>query len=62
MKKLIIVFLITGALAACGDNQTNQDGINNDADSINNNMQSDTSRMNTDTTGTGNMNQDTMRR
>lgn len=62
MKKLLIIVLLTGALAACGDNQTNQDGINNNADSVNNTTPStsDTSRMNTDTTGT--MNQDTMRR
>jgi hypothetical protein len=62
MKKLLIIILITGALAACGDNQTNQERINNSADST---MPSttDTSMMNTDTAGrqNPNHNQDSLR-
>lgn len=57
MKKLLIIALVTGALAACGDN-SNQDRINNDAnrDSITGPASPDTSMMNTDTTGLGNQN------
>lgn len=62
MKKLLIIILITGALTACGDNQTNQERINNNADST---MPSttDTSMMNTDTAGrqNPNHNQDSLR-
>lgn len=60
MKKLLIVALVTGVLAACGGNN-NPDRINNNADSINN--APDTSMMNTDTTGrqNPNQNQDSLR-
>ena len=66
MKKLMIVALITGILAACGDNSNNQDNMNNSGDSINNNSTpstTDTSMMNTDTTGRHNPNhsQDSLR-
>lgn len=64
MKKLLIVALITGALAACGDN-SNPDRINNDAarDSLVNPGSPDTSMMNTDTSGrqNPNHNQDSLR-
>ena len=60
MKKLLIIALITGALAACSDNN-NPDRINNNADSVTNSP--DTSMMNTDTSGrqNPNQNQDSLR-
>lgn len=66
MKKLLIVALITGALAACGDNSS-PDRIENDAtkDSMIDPITPDTSSMmNTDTSGgrqNPNRNQDSLR-
>jgi uncharacterized lipoprotein len=66
MKKLLIIVLITGALAACSDNN-NQDSINNDANRDSTStmpVSPDTSMMNTDTTGgrqNPNHNQDSLR-
>ncbi|MBO9561379.1 MAG: hypothetical protein J7621_01350 [Niastella sp.] len=65
MKKLLIIALITGALAACGDNNS-PDNINNDAprDSMIDPISPDTSIMNTDTSNgrqNPNRNQDSLR-
>ena len=62
MKKLLIIALVTGVLAACGDNNPNR--INDDAnrDSISN--PPDTSMMNSDTTSgrhNPNHNQDSLK-
>lgn len=63
MKKILIMLLLTGAFAACRDNNRNHERINREAIDSTNNLR-DTSMMNTDTMGgrtNPNSNQDSLR-